>query len=306
MQVCPLTSAPSTCNARGPARVDIIRAMKVLPWLLMFSIAPLVAAGQSPAKNEAPPLTPGQIISRAVQHADWLREQKLEQKFTFMELAIREELTKDGGIKTRDVRRSKMYPVEGVLHGRVIERNGQPLSAEEQEAEDRREQDLRRRIASGEIEEKKDQNRIEFDQELIGRYRVTLAEKKIIDGRSTHVITFEPKSGRLPIRKRIDYALNKSGGKIFIDAETFEVARVEFRLIEPVGLWWGLLGKLRRADGSIARKRLEDGYWAPTEFNMYLNMRILFSNKHYRRQSQWSDHRLWTEPPEKPPAGDSN
>ncbi len=165
---------------------------------------------------------------------------------------------------------------------------------------------MRRRIASGEIEEKKDQNRIEFDQELIGRYRVTLAEKKIIDGRSTHVITFEPKSGRLPIRKRIDYALNKSGGKIFIDAETFEVARVEFRLIEPVSLWWGLLGKLRRAEGSIERKRLEDGYWAPTEFNMYLNMRILFSNRHYRRQSQWSDHRPWTEPSEKPPAGDSN
>ena len=306
MQVCPLTSAPSTCNARGPARVDIIRAMKVLPWLLMFSIAPLVAAGQSPAKNEAPPLTPGQIISRAVQHADWLREQKLEQKFTFMELAIREELTKDGGIKTRDVRRSKMYPVQGVLHGRVIERNGQPLSAEEQEAENRREQDLRRRIARGEIEEKKDQNRIEFDQELIGRYRVTLAEKKIIDDRSTHVITFEPKSGRLPIRKRIDYALNKSGGKIFIDAETFEVARVEFRLIEPVGLWWGLLGKLRRAEGSIARKRLEDGYWAPTEFNMYLNMRILFSNRHYRRQSQWSDHRPWPEPAKEAAAGESN
>ena len=278
--------------------------MNPLLCLLALSVASLVAA-ESAAKNEAAPLTPEQIVARAVKHADYLREQKLEQKFTFMELAIREELTKDGHIKSRDVRRSKMYPVEGVLHGRVIERNGHPLSAEEQQAEDRREQDLRRRIASGEIEEKKDQNRIEFGQGLVGRYRVALAEKKIIDGRSTHVITFEPKSGQLPIRKRIDYALNKSGGKIFIDAETFEVARVEFRLIEPVGLWWGLLGKLRRAEGSIERKPLEDGYWAPTEFNMYLNMRILFSNKHYRRHSQWSDHSLLSEAAEKAAAGDS-
>lgn len=280
--------------------------MKVLLCLLTLSIAPLVAAGESAAKNEAPPLTPEQIVSRAIKQANWLRDQKLEQKYTFMELAIREELTRDGRIKTRDVRRSKMYPVEGVLHGRVIERNGQPLSPEEEEAEDRREQDLRRRIASGEIEEKKDANRLEFDQELIGRYRIALAEKKIVDGRSTHVFTFEPKSGRLPIRKHIDYALNKSGGKIFIDAETFEIARVEFRLIEPVRLWWGLLGKLRQVEGSVERKPLEDGSWAPTEFNMYLNMRILFSNKHYRRQSQWSDHRPWPEPAEEAADGDSN
>ena len=283
--------------------------MKVLLCLLALSIAPLAAAGDSSPENETPPLTPEQIVSRAVKHAKYLQEQKLEQrleqKFTFIELAIREELTKDGSIKTRDVRRSKMYPVEGVLHGRVTERNGQPLTPEEQEAEDRREQDLRTRIANGE-EETKDENRIEFDQELIGRYRVALAEKKFIDGRPTHVITFEPKSDRLPIRKRMDYALNKSRGKIFIDAETFEVARVEFRLIEPVGLWWGLLAKLRQAEGSVDRKPLEDGYWAPTEFNIYMNMRVLFSNKHYRRQSQWSEHRRWSEPTEDAAAEDSN
>ena len=281
--------------------------MKVLLLLclLALSIAPLVAAADAPAKNEAPPLTPGEIISRAVKHADYLREQKLEQKFTFMELAIREELTKDGGIKSRDVRRSKMYPVEGVLHGRVVERNGRSLSPEEEEAEDRREQDLRQCIANGE-EEKKDENRFEFDQELVGRYRVSLADKNILDGRWTYVINFEPKHGRLPIRRRIDYALNKSRGQIFVDAETFEVARIEFRLIEPVGLWWGLLGKLRQVEGSIERKPLASGDWAPTELSIYMNMRVLFSNKHYRRRSQWSDHRPLSESPERAAAGDSN
>ena len=278
--------------------------MKLLPCLLALAIAPLIAADEPPAKNEAPQLTPGEIISRAIKHADSLREQKLEQKFTFMELAIREELNKDGSIKSRDVRRSKMYPVEGVLHGRVVERNGKPLTPEEEEGEDRREEDLRRRIADGE-EAKKDDNRIEFNQELVGRYRVSLAEMEIIDGRPTHILTFEPKSDRLPIRKRIDYALNKSRGKIFVDVETFEVARVEFQLIEPVGLWWGFLGKLRQVEGSVERKPAKNGYWAPTEFSIYMNMRILFSNKHYRRQSQWSDHRLLSERAEGVTDGDS-
>jgi len=292
-----------TWNARGPSCVNIISAMKVLLCFLALSIGSPAAADESAPPNEAPTLTAEEIISHAIQHADHLRQQKLEQKFTFMELAVREELTTDGGIKTRDVRRSKMYPVEGVLHGRVIERNGQPLSPEEREAENRREEDLRRRIASGD-QEQKDKNRVEFDRELIGRYRVSLAEKKIVDGRSTYVINFEPNSDRLPIRRRMDYALNKSRGKIFVDTETFEVARIEFRLIEPVGLWWGLLGKLRQVEGSVERRPSAEGYWAPTEFNIYMNMRVLFSNKHYRRQSQWSGHRLLSEPPEE--AGASN
>ena len=279
--------------------------MKVLLCLLALSFVHFAPAGESRAKIEAPPLTAEEIVSRAVRHADSLREQKLEQKFTFMELAIREELTKDGSIKTRDVRRSKMYPVEGVLHGRVVERNGRTLSSEEREAEERREQDLRQRIADGE-EEKKDEYRIEFDQELVGRYRVSLADKNILDGRWTYVINFEPKHGRLPIRRRIDYALNKSRGQIFVDAETFEVARIEFRLIEPVGLWWGLLGKLRQVEGSIERKPLASGYWAPTELSIYMNMRVLFSNKHYRRKLEWSDHHLLSESPERAAAGDSN
>ena len=222
-----------------------------------------------------------------------------------MELSIREELNKDGSIKTRDVRRSKMYPVHGVLHGRIVERNGQALSLEEQEAEDRREQDLRQRIASGE-DEKKDEYRIEFDQELIGRYRVSQAGKKIVDGRPTHVLSFEPKSDRLPVRRRIDYALNKSRGKLFVDSETFEVARIEFRLIEPVGLWWGLLGKLRQVEGAVERKPAAGGYWAPTELSIYMNMRVLFSNKHFRRKSQWSGHQLLGDPSEQPAAVDSN
>ena len=103
----------------------------------------------------------------------------------------------------------------------------------------------------------------------------------------------------------MDYALNKSRGKIFVDAETFEVARIEFRLIEPVGLWWGLLGKLRQVEGSVERKPLADGHWAPTELNIYMNMQVLFSNKHYRRRLQWSGHRLLSESPHEAAAGDS-
>ena len=55
------------------------------------------------------------------------------------------------------------------------------------------------------------------------------------------------------MQRRIDYALNKARGQIWIDKETFEAARVEFELIDRVRLWWGIVGTIMRARGSVDR-----------------------------------------------------
>ena len=46
---------------------------------------------------------------------------------------------------------------------------------------------------------------------------------------------------------------------MMIDEETYEVARVEFHLIKPVRLWWGLLGKAPGSRRQPPRKPATDG-----------------------------------------------
>ena len=78
---------------------------------------------------------------------------------------------------------------------------------------------------------------LRFDRELISRYRATLVGREKLNGRMAYLLEFEPKSKKLPVNHRIDYALNNSRGQVWIDAEDYGVARIEFHLMKrPSGL----------------------------------------------------------------------
>ena len=258
--------------------------------LLACLASTVLAIGSQPEENKVELPSAKELIERALERANWLKEQKVEEKYSFSEVVLAEKLNPDKSVKESDRSRYEVYPIEGVLFRRLVKRNGQPLSPEQIEWEDQKERDLKEQIKRGE-RPKGDENRIEFNADLISRFRAEVVSRELLNGRSTYVLRFEPKSNQLPVRRRIDYALNKSAGHMMIDEETYEVARVEFHLIRPVRLWWGFLGKLREAEGSLDRKPATDGYWAPTELKTYVYGRIFFSSFHRRRQTEWGDYR---------------
>ena len=255
----------------------------------------LVVAGHSEATEiresaaSSTVLTADEIIARAVELAEHLREQDDELRYQFLERATIEQFDAAGRVKQREEVLSEVYPLAGALYREVVERDGNPLSPKQLAKERRRKEEIRGRRARG---EEKDEDRVRFNRELVDRYRPELMAEQVIRGRPTYAVRFEPKSDSLPIRRRIDYALNKSHGKIFVDKETFQVARVEFQLIKPVRLWWGLLGKLRAVQGVIERAPLPDGSWVGQGFDFSMNMRIFFRSIHTRRRATFRDHRL--------------
>ena len=262
--------------------------------LLACVVSAVLAIGSPPEEKGAELPSAKELIERALERANLLKEQRVEEKYSFSEVVLAEKLNSDKSIKERERSRYEVYPVEGVLFRRLVEKNGRPLSPEEMEWEDEKERELREQLKRGE-KPNEDENRIEFNTDLISRFRAEVVSRELLHGRSTYVLRFEPKSNRLPVRRRIDYALNNSAGRMMIDEETYEVARVEFHLIKPVRLWWGFLGKLREAEGSLERKPATDGYWAPTELKTYVYGRVLFSSFHRRRQTEWGDYKRWVE-----------
>ena len=257
--------------------------------LLLLTVAAPGAASES-RENASPSasLPADQIIAKAVELADRLRKQKQGLRYEFVEQVITEQFSTAGRVKQREEVLAKIYPLQGALYREIIGKNGKPLSAEEAAAERRRKDEVLRRRARG---EKNNENGVQFNRELVGRYRAKLLVERLVRGRPTYAISFEPKSDSLPVRRRIDYALNKSRGWIFVDKETFQVARVEFQLIEPVSLWWGLLGKLRAVKGFVERAPLADGAWVGRRLDFSMNMRIFFKNVHTRRRAEFRDHR---------------
>jgi len=172
--------------------------------------------------------------------------------------------------------------------------DGRPLTREEQAREAEREAAFRerlRRLRAAEIEPRRNENAIEFNEALVSRYDLTLAGEEALRGRTSYRVAFAPRDGDLPgdlpVRKAIDRALNKARGRIWIDREAREVARVEFELIERVRLWWGLVGTVHHFRGSMDRGPVLDGIWANLQDENYGDFRFFFSRSRQASIRKW-------------------
>ena len=111
-------------------------------------------------------------------------------------------------------------------------------------------------------------------------------------GRPSYVISFEPRPGKLRVRRRTDHALNRSRGEVWIDTKTYEIARIGFRLIDRVRLWWGIIGSIPDATGRLERRPVADNVWLDTEFEVYFYLRMLFHTTRQNTMTRWSEFEL--------------
>ena len=188
-------------------------------------------------------------------------------------------------------------PLDGARFSRRLAIDGRPLTEEEQARETEREAAFRerlRRLRAGEIEPRRNENAIEFNEELVSRFDLTLDGEEALRGRASYRVAFAPRDGDLPVRRPMDRALNKARGRIWIDREAREVARVEFELIERVRLWWGLVGTIHHFRGSMDRGPALDGIWASLQDENYGDFRFFFSRSRQASMRRWLAYE-WTE-----------
>lgn len=205
----------------------------------------------------------------------------------------------DAEVTEDETRFYQVEPYRGALFRRLTARDGKPLGERDRAEEEVRWEefradvdDRRRRAASGADEDEENDNDIRFSEELVSRYTATLEGVRDLRGRPSYVVSFEPRPGRLPVRRRIDHALNKSRGEAWIDRETYEIARVSFELTERVRLWWGIAGSISDAAGRLEREPVAGDVWLNTELDVYFHARVLFSTTRRNQILRWSDFEL--------------
>ena len=266
--------------------------MLVAAPMLSMAVA-ATAQPSSPVLSESEP-SAERILQQALARAEEQGESGVELMFRYVVTSIVSTLDGDGQVTKEERETSHRYPLEGLLYDEVVSRDGKPLddneAEEEQEKKDRFVREAREHAARGE-EYKPNEMDVRFNEEMMGRYDVTLAGTEVIGKHTCWVIAFEPKPGRLPDNRRMDKALNRSTGKLWISKDDFGVARVAFDMREPFRYLWGLVATIRNASGRLDFDLVQPGFWAPMQFDLELDFRVFFKNIRRQIHSDWLEHR---------------
>lgn len=265
------------------------RFLTVLPALACLCLAGGSPAAQPPAGGDDAARA---LIFKALERAVWYEEHNVAARFRARMTKEVRRFDGNGDVRTRDVGDYEVVPIDGVPFERRLTIDGRPLNEEERGWEDEREAEFReelRRLRQEEDDPEEDENAIVFNEELVARYLFTLEGEERFRGRASYRIAFEPRAGSLPVRRRIDYALNKARGQVWIDRDTHEPARVEFELIDRVRLWWGMLGSIQQARGSLDRGPVLGDVWARIQFESYSDVRVIFRRTRRAEFRQWRD-----------------
>ncbi|MEO7919352.1 MAG: hypothetical protein ABIT01_07810 [Thermoanaerobaculia bacterium] len=104
--------------------------------------------------------------------------------------------------------------------------------------------------------------------DLLARYSYRMSTDQLLDGRTTHVLDFEPRKGPKPTTL-MDKALNSLAGRALIDAVDGQVRRVDAHLTEPVKVVGGLAAKVHEARISYEATPVRDR-WFPRDIQLRL------------------------------------
>ena len=263
-------------------------------WLAVGLALAAVSTGQSSAELPTMAEDDGRaIILKALDRANWNEGQDAASRYrAFMTKHIRR-FDGSGDVAEDDQGDYEVMPIHGVPFERRLTVGDRPLSDEERGWENDREREfrkmLRRSWERGKADDDDEEDGLVFDEELISRYTFTLESEEQYRTRPSYRVSFEPRSDRLPVRRRIDYALNKARGTVWIDQKTYEAARVEFELIDKVRLWWGMFGTINQARGSFDRRPVLGDTWAQIQFETYTDVRVVFKRTRRSEFRQWRE-----------------
>lgn len=209
--------------------------------------------------------------------------------YSYNQKIISRELGKDGILRETESETNQLSFYKGYRISRQIEKNNKPLTAKEQESEDKEVQkrvaEIEKRIAR---QEAKTASQTGKNAPEENNSRVSIAEilrasllinprRERFSGREVIVFDFEP-------NPNFDYKNAKSflkffgkmAGVMWIDEKDKQVARIEAVLVDSFKVGGGVLAKLKKgASFTLEQERVNDEIWLPSVADINLSVRVL-------------------------------
>lgn len=211
--------------------------------------------------------------------------ENLLDQYSFTQRSTRREIGKDGVLRETGSETFQLSFYKGNRIRRLIEKNGKPLSKDEQEDADR---DAANQVGEIEKEIAKKEKRGSSGPPSENSRRISIAEvlraSKLINprrerfrGRDVIVFDFEPNPDfDYKNAKSMLKFFGKTAGVMWIDEKDKQVARVEAFLFDSYKVGGGVLFKIKKgASFTLEQERFNDEIWLPSLADINLSARAL-------------------------------
>jgi hypothetical protein len=236
----------------------------------------LLAAASSVGAQDA-----REVVRRAVDHD---QQNRLDSRdYTYLQRQDVRELDRGGQVKNRKIETWDITLLEGSPYRRLVARNDQPLSPEEQKAEEERlrlSNEQRRKETSEQRARRLAEWQRRLDRqhdavkELPDAFEFTRLPDEQLGGRPVYRIDGAPKPGFKP-KTQIAGIFPKVKMRMWIDKADYQGAHVEMEVLDTISFGGFLLRLSKGSRMVIDQTRVNDGVWLPRQFSVTAEARIL-------------------------------
>jgi len=287
----------STMKKLGLARVSL------LVGLLLPAFAQDQSASPAPATTALPDLKPDangplsqeqmRQLFRVVAEKNLQNDKRLRD-YTYIERDEEHHLDGKGDVKSTEAKTYEVLELYGEQVQRQIERDDRPLDAKDAAKEEEKIQKIidKRKSESEEArkkrEKKEEKDREDsrmFEREVADAYNFRLVGTESLGGRDAWVIDAEPRPGYEPHMKEAK-VLPKFRGRVWIDKDEAQLAKLDLECIDTVSLGWFLARFHKGSRIIFEQTRVNDEVWLPKHVAVKLDVRLALLKEYRMDQEQ--------------------
>jgi hypothetical protein len=207
---------------------------------------------------------------------------KLLHDYTYVEREVQNNLDGEGKTKSTEVKTYEVMEIYGEQVQRLIAKDDKPLDPRDAAKEEEKIQkiidkrknesdDDRKKREEKELREREEEKK--FTTEVADAYDFRLVGTEMIGGRQAWVIDGEPHPGFEPHLKESKF-LSKFHGRVWIDKDDLQLAKLDVEAIDTVALGW-VLARIHKGTRVVFEQtRINDEVWLPQHVNFKIDARV--------------------------------
>jgi hypothetical protein len=241
---------------------------------------PVAPAAQSPAEDTRP--LPG--IPKLMQEVETQehKAETFERDYIYREAAVEESLDSSGKVKKTESREFDNFTLDGVAVRRLVRKNGQELTPEEQKKQSERidkevsaaRERRRKAEASGKPTDANARDEITWSRMLeLGSF--TNARREAIDGRDAIAVDFTGNS-KAKTHNQLEAAVHELAGTVWIDEADKAIVRLDAHFANPYRIGGGLLVNVRKGtEFHFETRKINGEVWLPASLEAHGQARVM-------------------------------